>query len=168
MSLFPALLLCDPVFILQPEWALKKISIRIYIVVVVQLLNRVWLFETPWTAAHQASLSFTISWSLFKLMSTESVMPSNCLFFYCLLLFLPSTFPMFRVFSNVSAVCIRWPKYQSFSISPSSEYLGLISFRIYIAICETYSQWEFAVWCREPEASALWQPRGVDRVGGGR
>ena len=96
----------------------------------------------PMNPAQQASLSFTISWSLLKLMSIESVMPSNGLSFYCLLLFLPSTFPISRVFSNVSAVCIRWPNYWSFSfsISPSSEYLGLISFRIYIAICEIDGQ----------------------------
>ena len=80
---------------------------------------------TPWTAAHQASLSFTITWSLLKLMFIESVMPSNCLF-----LLLPSIFPSIRVFSNESALHIRWPKYWSFSfsISPSKEYLGLISF----------------------------------------
>ena len=87
---------------------------------------------TPWTAAHQASLSFTISQSLLKLMSIESAMPSNHLILRHPLLFLPSTFPSIRVFSNESALCIRWPKYWSFSlsISPSNEYLGLISFRM--------------------------------------
>ena len=84
---------------------------------------------TPWTTAHQASLSFTISWSLLKLMSIESAMPSNHLIL-CHPLLLPSVFPSIRVFSNESALCIRWPKYWSFSISPSSEYSGLISFRI--------------------------------------
>ena len=86
----------------------------------------------PWTAAHQASLSFTISQNLLKLTSIESVMPSNHLIFYCPLLLLPSIFPSIRVFSNELALRIRWPKYQSFSfsISPSSEYSGLISFRI--------------------------------------
>ena len=86
---------------------------------------------TPWTAAHQASLSFTISLSLLKLMSIESVMPSNHLILCCPLLLLPSTFPSIRVFSNKLALCIRWPKYWSFcfSISPSNEYSGLISFK---------------------------------------
>ena len=100
--------------------------------VVVQPLSRVWLFATPWTAANQASLSFSISWSLLKLVSVESVMPSNHLFLWYPLLLLPSDLPSIRVFSNESALCIRWPKYLSFSfiISPSSEYSGLISFRI--------------------------------------
>ena len=99
--------------------------------VAVQSLSRVWLFATPWTAAHQASLSFTLSRSLLKLMSIESVMPSSHLILCHLLLLLPSIFPSIRVFSNESALCIRWPKYWSFSfsISPSSEYSGPISFR---------------------------------------
>ena len=99
---------------------------------VVQSLSSVQLFATPWTAAHQASLSFTISWSLLKLMSIKSVMPSNPLFLCCTLVLLPSVFPSIRVFSNKWAVCIRWPKCWSFSfsISPSNEYSGLISFRI--------------------------------------
>ena len=94
-------------------------------------LSRVWLFETSWTAAHQASLSISNSQSLFKLMSTELVMPSNCLILCCPLL-LPSIFPSIRVFSSESVLCIRWPKYWcfSFSISPCYEYWGLISFRI--------------------------------------
>ena len=97
----------------------------------VQSLSRVLLFATPWTAAHQASLSITNSWSLLKLMSIESVMPSNHLILCCPLL-LPSIFPSIRVFSNESVLHIRWPKYWSFSfsISPSNEYTGLISFRI--------------------------------------
>ena len=101
-------------------------------VVVVQLLSRIQLFVTPWTAAQQTSLSFTISWSLLKLMSIESVMPSSHLTLCHPLLLLPSIFPSIRVFSNESALCIRWPKYWSFSfsISPSSEYSGLISFWI--------------------------------------
>ena len=101
-------------------------------VVFVWLLSRVRLFVTPWTAACQASLSFTISQNLFKLMSVESVMPSNHLILCRPLLFLPSIFPSIRVFSNESALHIRWPKYWSFSfsISPSKEYSGLISFRI--------------------------------------
>ena len=99
---------------------------------VVQLLSHVRLFATPWTAARQASLSFTICWSLLKLMSTESVMPTNHLVLCHPLLFLPSIFPRIGFFSNELALCIRWPKYWSFhfSISPSNEYSGLISFRI--------------------------------------
>ena len=87
---------------------------------------------TPWTAARQASLSFTISRSLLKLMPIESVMPTNHLILCHLLLLLPSVFPSIRVFSNESALHIRWPKYWSFSfsISPSNEYSGLISFKI--------------------------------------
>ena len=98
----------------------------------VQSLSRVWLFVTPWTAAHQASLSITNSRNPPKLMSTESVMPSNHLILCHPLLLLPSLFPSIRVFSNESAFCVRWPKYWSFgfSISPSSEYSGLISFRM--------------------------------------
>ena len=84
---------------------------------------------TPWTAACQTFLSFTNSQSLLKLMSIESVMPSNHLILCCPLL-LPSIFPSIRVFSNESALCIRWPKYRSFSISSSNEYSRLISFRI--------------------------------------
>ena len=99
--------------------------------VVVQLLSRVRFFVTLWTAARQASLSFTISQSLLKLMSIESVMPSNH-FILCRPLLLPSVFPRIRVLSNESALHIREPKYWSFSfsISPSIEYSGLISFRI--------------------------------------
>ena len=98
----------------------------------VQLLSHVQFFVTPWTAAHQASLTITNSWSLLKLMSIESVMPSNLLILYRPLLLPPSIFPSIRVFSNESVLRIRWPKYWSFSfsISPSSEYSGLISSRI--------------------------------------
>ena len=98
----------------------------------VQSLSPVLLFATPWTAACQASLSITNYWSFLKLMSMESVMPSNHLILCHPLLFLPSIFPSIRVFSNESVLRIRWPKYWSFSfsISPSNEYSGLISFRI--------------------------------------
>ena len=91
-----------------------------------QSLSRVWLFATPWTAACQASLSITNSWSLLKLMSIELVMPSNHLILCCPLLLLPSIFPSIRVFSSESVLHIRWPKYWSFnfSTSPSNEYLG--------------------------------------------
>ena len=83
------------------------------------LLSHVQFFGIPWTATHQASLSFTISWSLLKLMSIESVMPSNQFVFYSPLLLLPSIFPSFRVFSSESALHIRWPKDWSFSFSTS-------------------------------------------------
>ena len=100
----------------------------------VQSLSCVWLFATPWTAACQASLSITNSWSLSKLTSIESVMPSNHLIHCHPLLLLPSIFPSIRVFSNESALRIRWPKYWSFNfnISPSKEHPGLISFRIWL------------------------------------
>ena len=98
----------------------------------VQLLSHVQLFVTPWTVACQASLSITNSWSLPKLMSIESVVPSNHFIFCCPLLLLPSIFPNIRVFSNKLAFFIRWTKNWSFSfnISPSNEHSGLISFRM--------------------------------------
>ena len=98
----------------------------------VQSFSHVRLFVTPWTAAHQASLSITNSHSLLKLMSIESVMPSKHLILCGPLLLLPSIFPSIRVFFNDSVICVKWPKYWSFSfsISPSNEYSGLISFRI--------------------------------------
>ena len=100
--------------------------------VVVQLLNCVQFFESPWTAGCQAPLSSFLSWSLLKFMSIKLVMLSNHLIFWRTLLLLPSIFPNIRVFSNEVALLIRWAKYWnfSFSISPSNEYLGLISFRI--------------------------------------
>ena len=102
-----------------------------YFIVVVQSQSPVQLFSTPWTAAGQASLSFTIYWSLLKLMSIELVMPLNHLILCCPLLLLPSIFPSVRVFFNELALRISQPKYWkfSFSISPSNEYLGLISFK---------------------------------------
>ena len=101
---------------------------------VLQSLNRVWFFSTPWTAACQASLPFTVSQSLPRLVSIELMMPSNHLIL-CHSLLLPSIFPSIRVFISQSALCIRWPKYWtpnywSFSISPSNDYSELISFRI--------------------------------------
>ena len=98
----------------------------------VQSLSRVWVFGTPWTTACQASLSITNSRSLPKLMSTESVMPSNYLILRHPLLLLPSVFPNIRVFSNESSLHIRWPNYWSFSviINPSNEHSGLTSFRM--------------------------------------
>ena len=99
---------------------------------VVQSLSPVQLLVTPWTAAHQPSLSFNIFWSLLKLMSIESGMPFNHFILCCPVFFLPSIFPSIRIFSNSSALGIKWPKFWSFrfSISPSNEYSGLIFFRI--------------------------------------
>ena len=97
------------------------------VVAAVHSLSHVWLFATLWITAHQASLSFIIFQSLFKLMSIELVMLSNHLILCCPLLLLPSIFPSIRVFSNESVFCIRWPKYRRFSFD---EYSGLISFRI--------------------------------------
>ena len=111
------------------EWNSKSTTVQLSSVL---SLSRVRLFATPWTTAHQASLSITNSWSLPKLMSIESVMPSNHLILCHPLLLLPSIFPSISVFSNESALHIRWPKYWSFSfkISPSNEHPGLISFRM--------------------------------------
>ena len=97
----------------------------------IQLLSHIWLLATPWTAACQASLSFTFSWSLLKPLSFELVIPSHHLILCCPLLLLPTIFPSIGVFSYESGFRIRWPKYWSFSfsISPSNEYLGLISLR---------------------------------------
>ena len=123
--------------ILTLNFAVFKINLAIpfydYIcLVVIQLLSHVQLSATPWTGAHQTSLSFTIFQSFHKLMSIELVMPSNHLILCRPLLLLPSIFPSIRVFSNESALCIRWPTYWSFSfsISPSNEYSGLIFFRM--------------------------------------
>ena len=114
-------------------WAMSRERgprFKLYVIVILSL-SRVRLLATPWTAARQASLSITNFWSLLKLMSIELVMPSNYLIL-CHLLLPPSIFPSIRVFSNESVLCIKWPEYwsSSFSISPSNEYLGLISFRI--------------------------------------
>ena len=116
--------MANPIFILYDSWdAWKKFSSA-------QSLSRVRLFMIPWTAARQASLSITNSWRLLKLSSIGSVMPSNHLILCHPLLLPPSIFPSIWVFSNESFLCIRWPKYWSFSISPSNECSGLISFRM--------------------------------------
>ena len=111
------------------DWTLMR-SYRV--ISSVQWLSHVWLFVTPWTAAHQASLSITNSWNPPKPMSIESVMPSKNVILCCPLLLLPSIFPSIRGFSNESALHIRWPKYWGFSynISPSNEHPGLISFKM--------------------------------------
>ena len=126
-SILSFILLCFPLLLFPPTpytFILPNFS--------VQSLSPVRLFATPWITARQASLSITNSWSLPKIMSIESVMPSNHLILCRPLLLLPSIFPNIRVFSNESALCIRWPKYWSFSFttSPSSEYPGVISFRM--------------------------------------
>ena len=122
----------DKVSYFQYTWGITESDLRAgcFQFGSIQSLSRVQLFATPRTAAHQASLSITHSWSLLKLVSIESVMPSNRLILCCPLLLPPSIFPSIRVFSNESVLLIRWPKYWSFSISPSNGYSGLISFRI--------------------------------------
>ena len=121
--------LCECKLVFLQEWTfLDMLSVSVS----AQSLSHVRLFVTPWTAGRQASLSFTNSWSLLKLMSINYVMPSNHLIFCHPLVLLPSIFLSIRVFSNDSVLCIRWPKYWSFSfsISPSNEYSRLSSFRI--------------------------------------
>ena len=128
-------------------------------VVALQLLSCVRLFVTLWTSAHQASLSFTISWSLLKLMSIELVMPSNHLILCCPLLLLPLIFPIIRVFPNESTLHIRWPKYWSFnfSISPSSEYSGLFTFRIdWFDLLPVQGTLESLLQHHSSKASTLW------------
>ena len=114
------------------RWVCRHYSIPKMPFSSVQSLSRVRVFATPWTEAGQASLSITSSWSLLKPMSIKLVMPSNRLTLCCPLLLPPSIFPSIRVFSNELVLCIRWPKCWSFnfSISPSNEYSGLISFRM--------------------------------------
>ena len=125
----------------------------------VQLLSRVGLFVTPWTAAHQASLSITSFQSLLKLMSIGSVMPSNHLILCCPLLLLPSIFPSIRVFSNDSVLHIRWPKYWSFSfsISSSNEYSGLTSFRMdWLDLLAIQGNFKSLLQHHSSKASILW------------
>ena len=119
--------------VVSPWCPRSQVPQRLCPLAVVQSLSRVQLFAIPWTTACQASLSFTISWSLLILMSFESVILSDHLILGHLLLFLPSIFPRIRVFSNELALHIRWPKYWSFhfSLGPSNEYSGLFSIRIY-------------------------------------
>ena len=112
---------------------------------------------TPWTAAHQASLSFTVSQSLFKLMFIELVMPSNHLILCHPFLLLPSIFPSIRVFSKESALHIRWPNYWSFSISPPKEYSGLISFRMdWLDLLAVQGTLRDLIPCHNSKASILW------------
>ena len=123
-------------------------------------LSRVQLFVTPWTAARQASLSITNSQSFLKLLSIESVMPSNHLILCCPLLLQPPIFPSIRVFSSESVLCIRWPKYWSFSygISPSNEYSGLISFRMdWLDLLAVQGTLKGLLQHHSSKASILWQ-----------
>ena len=125
----------------------------------VQLLIRVWLFETQWTSAHQASLSLTSSRSLLKLMPIESVIPSNHLILCHPILLPPSIFPSIKVFSNESVLCNRWPKYWSFSfsISLSKEYSGLISFRMdWLALLAVQGTLKSLLQHHNSKASILW------------
>ena len=125
----------------------------------VQSLSCVRLSVTPWTAARQASLSITNSWSLLKLMSIARVMPSNYFILCRLLLLLPSIFPSIRVFFNESVLCIRWPKYCSFSfsISPSNEYSGLLSFRMnWLDLLAVQGTLKSLLQCHSSKASILW------------
>ena len=130
-----------------------------YSFAVVQSLSHVQLFATPWTAACQASLSFTISQSLLKLMSIWSMMPSNHLILCRPLLLLPSIFPRIRVFTNESVLRIIWPKYWTFSfnIHPSHEYSGLISFRMdWLDLLAIQGTLKSLLWYHSPKASVLW------------
>ena len=151
-------------FIFYTEWDGKycqvsnKCRVTSYGKCSVQSLSLVQRFVTPWTTACQASLSITNSQSLLKLMSIESVMPSNHLILCCLLL-LPSIFPSIRIFSNESALCIRWPKYWScrFSIRPSNEYSGLISFRMdWFDLCAVQGILKSLLQHHSSKASILW------------
>ena len=125
----PRITACQP---LLPQFTALLLSLCLRVIVVVQSLSHVQLFVTPWTAALQTSLSFTISQNLLKLMSIESVMPSNHLILCHPFILLPSIFPSIRIFFSESTLPIRWLKFWSFSFSnsPSNEYSGLISFRI--------------------------------------
>ena len=124
----------------------------------VQSLSHVRLFATPWTTACQASLSITNYWSSLRLMSIESMMPSSHLILCCPLLLLPSTFPSIRGFSNESLLHIRWPKYWSFSISPSNEYSELISFRIdWLDLLEVQGTFQSLLQHHSSKASIIWR-----------
>ena len=141
------------------QFSHSVMSDSLAVFVVVQSLSHVQLFATPWTAARQASLSFSISQSLLKLMSMESVILSNCLILCRPLLLLSPIFPSIRVFSNESILRIRWPKYWnfSFSISPSYEYSGLISFRLdWLALLAVQGTLKSLLQHHSSEASILW------------
>ena len=143
------------------QWHSKlyKLPNNFQLVSSVQSLSRVQLFVTPWTAARQASFSITNSQNLFKLMSIESVMPSNYLILCHPLLLLPSIFPSIKVFSNESVFRIRWPKYWSFSfkISPTNEHPGLVSFRMdWLNLLEVQGTLKSLLQHHSSKASLLW------------
>ena len=139
------------------HWVIRKTCTLpgLHYNLVVQLLSHVWLFAATWTVGHQASQSFTISWSL--LLFVELMIPSNHLIL-CYPLLLPSVFPSIRVFSSESALCIRWPKYWSisFSLSPSNEYSGLISFRVDWFDLAVQGTLKSLLQHRSSKASILW------------
>ena len=145
---------------LKPHTVPQYQTLRILLLpMLVVVFSCVRLFVTTWTAAHQASMSFTISQSLLKLMSIESVMPSNHLIPCLPLHLLPSIVSNIRVFSNESALCIMWPKYWSFSfvISPSNEYSGLISFRIdWLDLLAVHGTLKSLLQHHSSKASVLW------------
>ena len=160
----------DADYITTCGWQSHRTSEGAIVVAIVHSPSPVQLFKTPWTAACQASLSLTISQSLLKLMSIESMMPSNHLIL-CHPLLLPSIFPSIRIISDESALCIRWPKYWSFSfsISPSNEYSELISFKFdwldFLAVQETlksllehHSSKASVLWCSAFFMAQLSQP----------
>ena len=159
----------NPVSVISPQCLSSSANIitaqkSIYLInwiefFVVQSLSCVQFFATPWTAACQTPLSITISWSLLRFMFTESVMPSNHLILYRLLLLLPPVFPSIRVFSNESALRIRWPKYWSFSfsISPSNGYSGLISSKMdWLDLLEVQGTLKSLLQHHSSKASILW------------
>ena len=144
---------CGLIFLIDLKLFLK------IVVVAIQSLSRVQFFVTAWTAAFQAPLSSTISKNLLKFMSVELVMLSNYLTLFCPFILLPLIFPRIRIFSNESAVRIRWPKYWSFSfsISPSSEYSGLISFRIdWFDLRAVQGTLKSLLQCHDLKTSILW------------
>ena len=157
---FPLAVLVFTTILWHGHWSSQRLCLPTFTAQFnsVQSLSRVWLFATPWIAARQASLSITNSWSPPKPMSIESVMPFKHLILRHPLLLLPSVFPIIRVFSNESALCIRWPKYWSFSfnISPSNEHPGLISFRM--DWLDLFADIEWQTWVSNPALnySILW------------
>ena len=160
---------CIKTLYLLPIWNAKwetnlikilEILLKLYQFSSGESLSRVELLATPWTAARQASLSITNARSLPKLMSIESVMPSNHLILCCPLVLLSSIFPSIRVFSNESALCIRWPKYWSFTfnIIPSNEHPGLISFRMnWLDLHEVQRTLKSLLQHHNSKASILWR-----------
>ena len=141
------------------------------VIVVVRSLSRVRLFTTPWTAARQALFSFTISWSSLKLMSVESMMPSNHLILRRPLFLLPSIFPSIKALSNESVLCLRWPKYWRFSISPSNEYSGNTAASAAMSVTRGCVDCQAAriksghdQWGKDPEAGKDWRQEEKEAI----